>query len=50
MPEHILGSQAQRVDDVWRKNLAIKDFSSLPKDFVLEQVVLQMACAGNGPT
>jgi hypothetical protein len=49
MTEHFLGSLACGVGYVSRKNLLIKDFFFLPKDFCLEQVVLQETCAGDGP-
>jgi hypothetical protein len=43
MPEYLLRSLACRAGHVCRKNLLIIDFSSQPKDFRLEQVVLQEA-------
>ena len=42
------GPQDQLLRLVWPKNLLIKDFSFLPKDFCLEQVVLQETCVGDG--
>jgi outer membrane protein OmpA-like peptidoglycan-associated protein len=49
MPEHFLGSLAQRVGHVLPKNLVIKDFPSLPKDFRLEPAVLQKGMRGQWP-
>ena len=49
MPEHFVDSLAWGLDSLQRKNLLRIDFSSLPIDFRLEQIVLLETQVGNGP-